>query len=264
MPDPVSAPAVHFGASGAALLAQSGPAASQASQAPDSLGQALDAVNATGLAPAGTLPAQAAAPTPSTAVGASGATPPAPSIAAPAPGGPVVKAPVSDLPHDLAQSSLPPAAPAADAHIGLPDGSGLAVGTGNVTEHVTPPELYGMDNGLLHTGLAAAGWLCVLLGVIFLAYWLLRRFGPKGMRRSNSAMNPRLMGRLMLGSKQSVAVVKVLDRVLVLGATERQITLLHSESAEECRHMDEEADEHAFTEFAEMLSNHGRDGGDDR
>ncbi|MGE4553765.1 MAG: flagellar biosynthetic protein FliO [Desulfovibrionaceae bacterium] len=281
MPDPVSALVIGFGATGAVTLAQAGASPAQAT---DSLGQALDAVsvNATGLTaipapgpapdPGAPLPAPVAPVVPAAPVApvapvtpATPAAPAAPTMPAAAqPAAPAQQAPALSPP-GLDQAPLPPsppAPPAATAPLGLPDAPGLAAGAGNLTAHVTPPEMFGMDSGLLHTGFVTAAWLCLLLGVIFLACWLLRRFGPAGLRRTNSAMAPRLAGRLMLGNKQSVAVVKVLDRVLVLGATERQITLLHSQSAQECRDMDEDEDEHAFTQFAEMLGRK-QDGGDD-
>ena len=78
--------------------------------------------------------------------------------------------------------------------------------------------------------LTTAGYLFLLLGVIFLAYWLLRRFGVPG-SLSNGKNGPRLVSRLMLGNRQAVAVVRYKDRDLILGVTDDHITLLTESEA---------------------------------
>ncbi|QGY39250.1 flagellar biosynthetic protein FliO [Pseudodesulfovibrio cashew] len=96
--------------------------------------------------------------------------------------------------------------------------------------------------------LVTLGYLCLLLGVIFLAYWLLRRLGVQGMgvRSGNGA--PRLLTRLMLGNRQSVAVVRYRDKDMVLGVTEERVTLLREFEADDAA---EEAP--ADTGFARLL-----------
>lgn len=86
-----------------------------------------------------------------------------------------------------------------------------------------------VDSGT--TILTTAGYLCLLLGVIFLAYWLLKRFGVPGALTSGKG-GPRLRNRLMLGNRQSVAVVRYRDRDLLLGVTEHSITLLSENEAD--------------------------------
>ncbi|TDT86355.1 flagellar biosynthetic protein FliO [Pseudodesulfovibrio indicus] len=94
-----------------------------------------------------------------------------------------------------------------------------------------PMPLPAVDSGT--TFLTTAGYLCLLLGVIFLAYWLLRRYGVPGALTTGKD-GPRLRNRLMLGNRQSVAVVRYRDRDLLLGVTEHAITLLsESEAAPE-------------------------------
>ena len=73
--------------------------------------------------------------------------------------------------------------------------------------------------------LSTAGYLFLLLAVIFLAFWLLKRIGVPG-TLSGGKGGPRLVSRLMLGNRQSVAVVRYRDRDMILGVTESQITLL--------------------------------------
>ncbi|WP_272699163.1 flagellar biosynthetic protein FliO [Desulfovibrio sp. Fe33] len=95
-----------------------------------------------------------------------------------------------------------------------------------------PMQLPAVDSGT--TLLTTAGYLFLLLGVIFLAYWLLKRFGVPGALTSGGPGGPRLVNRLMLGNRQSLAVVRYRDKDLLLGVTEHEITLLsESEAAPE-------------------------------
>jgi flagellar protein FliO/FliZ len=86
-----------------------------------------------------------------------------------------------------------------------------------------------VDSGT--TILTTAGYLFLLLGVIFLAYWLLRRFGVPGALTSSGPNGPKLVNRLMLGNRQSVAVVRYRDKDLLLGVTEHSVSLLAEEEA---------------------------------
>ena len=134
-----------------------------------------------------------------------------------------------------------------------PDNATQSLGLPETATRSEAPELFGMDGSLLQSSLTMGAYLFLILGVILLAFFLLRKFGPAGIARTKGGIQPELKGRLMLGNKQSVSVVKVLGRVMILGVTERSITLLDRVSPEECRSVDQEEDEHAFTKFAEML-----------
>jgi flagellar protein FliO/FliZ len=90
-------------------------------------------------------------------------------------------------------------------------------------------QLPAVDSGT--TILTTAGYLFLLLGVIFLAYWLLKRFGVPGALTSSGPNGPKLVNRLMLGNRQSVAVVRYRDKDLLLGVTEHNVTLLAEEEA---------------------------------
>ena len=89
-------------------------------------------------------------------------------------------------------------------------------------------QLPAVDSGT--TILTTAGYLCLLLGVIFLAYWLLKRYGVPGALTGGPG-GPKLVSRLMLGNRQSVAVVRYRDKDLLLGVTEHNVTLLAEEEA---------------------------------
>lgn len=95
--------------------------------------------------------------------------------------------------------------------------------------------------------LTTAGYLFLLLAAILLAFWLLKRFGMPGSLSSGKG-GPRLVSRLMLGNRQSVAVVRYRDRDMVLGVTEHQVTLLAEEEARE-----EEASPSPSAGFAAIL-----------
>lgn len=84
-----------------------------------------------------------------------------------------------------------------------------------------------------HSILITFGYLCLLLGVIFFAYWLLKRLGFHGMGVHSGRGAPQLLTRLMLGNRQSVAVVRYRDKDMVLGVTEEQISLLKEFDADD-------------------------------
>jgi flagellar protein FliO/FliZ len=112
-------------------------------------------------------------------------------------------------------------------------------------------QLPAVDSGT--TILTTAGYLFLLLGVIFLAYYLLKRFGVPGALTSGRGA-PRLLSRLMLGNRQSVAVIRYRDKDLLLGVTEDNITLLSESQADE----DEEPPA-PVRSFASLLKRSARD-----
>jgi flagellar protein FliO/FliZ len=81
------------------------------------------------------------------------------------------------------------------------------------------------------TVLTTLGYLCLLLAIIFMAYYLLRRLGVPGMSAQGGAGAPKLIGRLMLGQRQSVVVIRHRDKDLLLGVTEHSITRLDQDVA---------------------------------
>ncbi|MCJ2166059.1 MULTISPECIES: flagellar biosynthetic protein FliO [unclassified Pseudodesulfovibrio] len=112
-------------------------------------------------------------------------------------------------------------------------------------------QLPAVDSGT--TILTTTGYLFLLLGVIFLAYYLLKRFGVPGALTSGRS-GPRLLSRLMLGNRQSVAVIRYRDKDLLLGVTEDNITLLSESQAD----ADEEPPA-PVRSFASLLKRSARD-----
>ena len=76
------------------------------------------------------------------------------------------------------------------------------------------------------------GYLLLMLGLLFLAYYLLKKFGPKTMGGAMGKDGPQVAGRVPLGQKQYLAVVCYREEELLLGVTEQNITLLARYQAE--------------------------------
>jgi flagellar protein FliO/FliZ len=68
--------------------------------------------------------------------------------------------------------------------------------------------------------------LCFGLALLWAALWLVRRFTAGKRIFSSSAPGLRIESRLALGPKKWIFVARFLDRRLVLGVTEQNITLL--------------------------------------
>ncbi len=74
--------------------------------------------------------------------------------------------------------------------------------------------------------LQVAGSMLLLLGVLVLALYLLKRYGPKAGLGVFGRGDMKLEGQLPLGPRRSVVVVRYLNKRLVLGVTETSINLL--------------------------------------
>jgi flagellar protein FliO/FliZ len=110
------------------------------------------------------------------------------------------------------------------------------------------------DLGLTGVALQMAGALLLILAVIFLAFWILRRFGPKfGLGPGGRGGMLRLVSQLALGPRKSVMVVRFLNRDLVLGVTDQTITLL----------TEVPTDHESNDNFAQTLDRAGRAPGED-
>lgn len=79
--------------------------------------------------------------------------------------------------------------------------------------------------GLLQAGLG----LTMVLGLIFLCAWLMRRFGLQG-RSSDRLL--KVVSSVMVGQRERVVVVEVGDAWLVLGVAAGQVNALHTMPAE--------------------------------
>ena len=99
----------------------------------------------------------------------------------------------------------------------------------------------GLDVGL--AGLKMAAALFIILALIFLGFYLLRRFGPKaGLSFGGGKIN--VVASLGLGPRKSVVVVRFLNKYLVLGVTDTRINKL----------MEMDADHENEQNFSEILA----------
>lgn len=78
-------------------------------------------------------------------------------------------------------------------------------------------------------GIAAlkmAGGLFLVLGLLFVLLFLLKRYGHKAGLTRQLSSDLKLMGQMALGPRKSVVVVRYLNKDMVLGVTDSSITLL--------------------------------------
>ena len=87
-----------------------------------------------------------------------------------------------------------------------------------------PPIPSGGDLG--GAWMSMAGALFLVLALLFVGFYLLKRFGPKTGLGVFKRGDLKLEGQLSLGPKRSVVVVRFLNKVLVLGVTESQVNLI--------------------------------------
>ncbi len=100
------------------------------------------------------------------------------------------------------------------------------------------------------------GWLCVILALLFSVLYLLKRFGPKAGLVLGGGKDLKMLGQIALGPKKNVVVISFLNKLLVLGVTDAQISLITEMDAS--AHISDEhtanepiPDEH--TSFEEVL-----------
>ncbi|WP_291323791.1 flagellar biosynthetic protein FliO [Desulfonatronospira sp.] len=104
-----------------------------------------------------------------------------------------------------------------------------------------------MDMGLAGIKMAAA--LLIILGLIFLVYYLLKKYGHKAGLGISGSGYLQTKAVMSLGPKKSIVVVRFLNKYLVLGVTESQINLL--------KEMD--ADHEQDQDFSRVLSQKSSD-----
>jgi flagellar biogenesis protein FliO len=67
--------------------------------------------------------------------------------------------------------------------------------------------------------------LAFILGLLFLLYWLLRRFNP-GQMLNSAPGGLKIRGRLLLGARKSVILLEAGRQMLVVGVGEKELVLL--------------------------------------
>jgi flagellar protein FliO/FliZ len=80
-------------------------------------------------------------------------------------------------------------------------------------------------------GLKMASSLFLILALLLLGFYLVRRFWPRlGAGSSSQALQ--VVARQSIGVKKEIVVVRFLNRVFLLGVTESSITMLGEDSAD--------------------------------
>jgi flagellar protein FliO/FliZ len=92
-------------------------------------------------------------------------------------------------------------------------------------------------------GLKVAGALCLLLGVIFVGLYLLKRFGPSTGLKMASNTQLKVLGHVTLGPKKKLLMVRFLNKVLLLGVTETSINVLSEAEADHASDFDSHINE---------------------
>lgn len=71
-----------------------------------------------------------------------------------------------------------------------------------------------------------AGGLGLVISLIILAYFAVRKYGPRYLRRQGAQGALKVIETLPIGEKRSIALIQVEDKRLLIGNTQQQITLL--------------------------------------
>ena len=86
---------------------------------------------------------------------------------------------------------------------------------------------------LLIASLKMIAGLATLIGLFLLAAYLIRKYGPGGIRSFSDRDAIKLIASKPLGPKKFITLVQVGDKVLTLGVTETSITRLDRMEADE-------------------------------
>ncbi len=84
----------------------------------------------------------------------------------------------------------------------------------------------------------AVGAVFLILAIIMAGFWLLRRYGPAAGLGALGRSDLKFEGQVALGSKKSIAVVRFLNRRLVVGVTDTSINLLTEIRIDDANEMD--------------------------
>ena len=114
----------------------------------------------------------------------------------------------------------PAASPALEPVLSSTSAGGMAAANATSAPGLSVPDAAFAWGGYFE----ALAWLCFALALLWLVLWLIKRRGLGFSGESTPGM--RIESRLALGPKKWVIVARYLDRRLILGVTEQQITLL--------------------------------------
>ncbi len=142
---------------------------------------------------------------------------------------------------------------AAAAQAGIPAASSAPLSTAAASVPAQPGALSSLPDSVISWSgyFEALAVLCFVLALLWAVLWLVRKRG--GTLLGGSSPTMRIESRLALGPKKWIIVARFLDRRLVLGVTDQQITLLTEMPLEEPSGRDKPAG--TRSPFAALLEN---------
>ena len=107
--------------------------------------------------------------------------------------------------------------------------------------------------------------LALVLALIMATVWLVKKLNP-GMVRTGSSGTIRILSATYLGPKKGLYLIKVLDRVILVGMTENSVQPITEFSGDEeaVRLLESEADKSGGGGFQNILSRLMQKGGGDK
>ncbi|HNQ85540.1 MAG TPA: flagellar biosynthetic protein FliO [Deltaproteobacteria bacterium] len=107
-------------------------------------------------------------------------------------------------------------------------------------------ELLAAEGGMAGTGLRAAFSLLLVIALMFGIAWVIKRYGPVARARKTFGLD--VLGQVSVGSKATLALVRVGTSVLLLGVTANTVNLL--------KDIEQGDFEKSLSEFAEPVGSH--------
>lgn len=129
--------------------------------------------------------------------------------------------------------------------------------TANETE-LSPEGDLGLPTLNMANYIEAIGMLFGLLALIFLGFYLLKKFSSRTMFGGTRQHQLTIESTLGLGPRKHVTVVRFLNKRMVLGVTDSSITCLHIQEDDD--HADEETTSPSFQAAAQSVGNASSEG----
>ena len=150
-------------------------------------------------------------------------------------------------------TTAPAASPVLEPVVSAGSSAGALAPVGNATSVPgvnVPDSIFGWGGYF-----EALAWLCFALAILWFVLWLIKRRGISFSGGSTPGM--RIESRMALGPKKWVIITRYLDRRLILGVTEQNITLLSDMPVEALESSETQAKHDKA--FADFLKREGQD-----
>jgi flagellar protein FliO/FliZ len=84
--------------------------------------------------------------------------------------------------------------------------------------------LHAAETGMASTGLRTVSSLVLIIALMFVLAWALKRYGP--MAKAKKSFGLDILGQVSLGARVNLALIRVGRSVLLVGVTANQVSLL--------------------------------------